>query len=112
MTALGMCNILKTNLLDFAERCHLCIVRASQIRLFDVPNRVVLQDVLNVSYRYKYLIFSMLNSIYIIVDVIDYAYLCIAKVSYYGRPTYRHSTHGYASPVRDAAGTRGIIGKG
>ena len=79
---------------------------------FDVSNRVVLQGVLNASNRYKRLIFSVLNNIYIIVDVIDYAYLCIAKVSYYGRPTYRHSTHGNASPVRDAAGTRGIIGKG
>lgn len=107
-----MCNILNTSLLGFIGGCLSGIVGASQIHRFDVSNRVVLQGVLNASNRYKRLIFSVLNNIYIIVDVIDYAYLCIAKVSYYGRPTYRHSTHGNASPVRDAAGTRGIIGKG
>ena len=103
---------MKIRLLDFAKGYHLGIVRASQMPRFDVSNRVVLQGVLNASNRYKRLMFSVLNNIYIIVDVIDYAYLCIAKVSYYGRPTYRHSTHGNASPVREAAGTRGIIGKG
>ena len=107
-----MCNILNTSLLGFVGGCLSGIVGASQIHRFDVSNRVVLQDYLNVLYRCKRLIINRLNSIYIVVDVIDYAYLCIAKVAYYGRPTYRHSTHGNASPVRDAAGTRGIIGKG
>jgi hypothetical protein len=54
----------------------------------------------------------MLNNIYIIADAIKLAYLCIAKVPYYGRFAYRHRAHGTASPLQDAAGSGGIICKG
>ena len=79
---------------------------------FVVLYRAVLHVLRNVSYRFKYLIVRLLNDIYIVVDVMRCGYLCIAKVPYYGKSTYRHRAHDYASPICDAAGSRGIVSKG
>ena len=79
---------------------------------FDVSYRAVLQVSSKALYRLKYLIVRLLNDIYIIVNVMKYAYLCEAKVPYYGRSTDRHRAHDNAGPLQDAAGSRGIVCKG
>jgi hypothetical protein len=61
---------------------------------------------------FKYLIIRLLNNVCIVADVKKSGYLCIAKVPYYGRSAYRHRAHGNASPLRDSAGSRGVISEG
>jgi hypothetical protein len=75
-----------------------------------MQNRVVLQSSCKALNWIKVLIINMLNSIYAFGFAIGTMYLCIANDSYYGRFEVRCSTHDYAEPVPDAAGTRGIIG--
>ena len=91
-----------------------CVNRVEIVRMprFGVLHRAVLHVLCNVPHRLKYLIVRLLNDIYIVADVMKYGYLCIAKVPYYGRSTYRHRAHDYASPLCDAAGSRGIVSKG
>ena len=62
--------------------------------------------------RIKTLIINMLNDVYIVAAVVNYAYFCEAKNPYYGRSTYRYRAHDNASPLQDAAGSRGIVCKG
>lgn len=52
--------------------------------------RVVFKSVNDALKRFNTLIFSVLNIVCAIVDVMEYEYLCGAKVPYYGRSTYRH----------------------
>ena len=55
----------------------------------------------------KILIFNMLNILYIFASANKYDYLCIAKVSYYGRKrTIRFREHDNASPVCDESNRR------
>ena len=91
------------------ELSYLGVIVASRLR---VLYGVVLGGVLDVLKWSKSLIINMLNYIYIVAAVIKYEYLCIAKVPYYGRSTFRHRAHDNASPIRDAAGSRSIISKG
>ena len=91
---------------------HCSLAKASIRRCLGVSCGVVLQAACKLLKPDKYLIISVLNSIYVVADVMKYGYLCKAKVPYYGRSTYRHRAYGYASPVRDVAGTRGSIGTG
>jgi len=79
---------------------------------FGVSYRAVLQVLFEFLNWPKRLIFRLLNDIYMFVYVVKYAYLCEAKVPYYGRSTYRHRAHDNASPLQDAAGSRGVICKG
>ena len=74
--------------------------------------RVVFKSASNVLKRLNMLIINMLNDVCVILNVMEYEYLCGAKVSYYGRFEDRHSAYGYANPIRDAAGCRGFIGEG
>ena len=60
----------------------------------------------------KVLIFSVLNNIFTLEFAKESMYLCRAKVPYNGRFEDRHRAHDYASPLRDAAGSRGIVCKG
>ena len=55
------------------------------------------------------LIVNVLNIVYMFGFAMKSMYLCIAKDPYYGRFEVRCSTHGYANPLRDAAGCRGIF---
>ena len=52
--------------------------------------RVVFKNVNNVLKRLNALIVNVLNIVCTIMNVMKYAYLCEAKVPYYGRSTYRH----------------------
>ena len=79
---------------------------------FDVPYRAVLQREFGSSAWLKYLIIRLLNGAYMVADVIKSAYLCKAKVPYYGRSTDRHRAHDNASPLQGAAGSRGIVCEG
>ena len=79
---------------------------------FDASHRALLYASYGGLCWLKYLIFRLLNGVYIVVGVMDYVYLCEAKVPYYGRSTYRYRAHDYASPVRNASGSRGVVGKG
>jgi len=74
--------------------------------------RVVLGLILNAVNGSNSLIISMLNNISVFACAEKYAYLCEAKVPYYGWSTYRHRAHDNASPLQDAAGSRGIDCKG
>ena len=60
----------------------------------------------------KILIFNMLNILYIFASANKYDYLCIAKVSYYGRKrTIRYRAHDNACPVCDEP-YRGLVAWG
>ena len=62
--------------------------------------------------RLKTLIFNMLNILYIFARANKYDYLCIAKVSYYGRKrTIRYRAHDNACPVCDEP-YRGLVAWG
>jgi hypothetical protein len=106
---LNMCNKLIIRHLSYKLILFVSRIRASLLLFLSLQNRVVLQlpcKALNLS---KTLIISTLNSLYNFGFAIKSMYLCIAKDPYYGRFEDRYSTHGYANPVRDAAGSRGII---
>ena len=79
---------------------------------FGVLHRAVLLVLRKVLCETKCLTIRLLNDIYIVADAKKSGYLCIAKVPYYGRSAYRHRAYGNASPLRDAAGSRGIVCKG
>jgi hypothetical protein len=79
---------------------------------FGVSYRAVLQVLFEALNWSKCLTFRLLNDIYMVVNVMKYVYLCGAKVPYYGRSTYGHRAHDNASPLQDAAGSRGIVCKG
>ena len=98
-------------LFGVSRRCVSCaeIVRMPR---FDVPYRAVLHTPHDALHGLKYLAVRLLNNIYIVAGVMKCGYLCMAKVPYYGRSTYRYRTHDYASPIYDAAGSGGIVSKG
>ena len=79
---------------------------------FDASYRAVLQASSKVSNWLNCLTYRLLNSIYAVADSIKCEYLCIAKVPYYGRSTYRHRAYDNASPLQDAAGSRDIVCEG
>ena len=56
------------------------LIKASVGRCFGMRCRVVLQAVCKALKLHKYLVFNMLNSIYVIANVMKYGYLCKAKV--------------------------------
>ena len=97
------------NMLHVSIDYELSCIAISVVSRLRVLYGVVLGSFSNVSKCYKSLIINMLNSIYIVADVAKYAYLCEAKVPYYGRSTYRHRAFDNASPLQDAAGNRGIV---
>ena len=92
--------------------CNKSHVQASLLPFLSVQNRVVLLSLIKPYNAHKALIINTLNIVFAFGFAIKSMYLCIAKDPYYGRFEVRCSTHGYANPVRDAAGTRGIIGTG
>ena len=92
--------------------CNKSYVQASLLPFLSVQNRVVLLSLIKPYNAHKALIINALNIVFVFGFAIKSMYLCIAKDPYYGRFEVRCSTHGYANPVRDAAGTRGIIGTG
>ena len=107
-----MCNILIIKCLYDVFMCDKSHVQASPLPFLSVQNRVVLLSLVKPRSSYKTLIINVLNTVFMFGFAIKSMYLCIAKDPYYGRFEVRCSTHGYANPVRDAAGTRGIIGTG
>lgn len=106
---LFMCNYLVISSIRKFLRCILGCVTAFVLYSFRMLYRVVLGAVLGVLFAPKTLIINMLNSIHTFVFAIENMYLCIAKVPYYGRSTYRYSANDNANPVRDATGCRSII---
>ena len=107
-----MCNNLIIKCLSNMFMRNKSHVQASLLLFLSMQNRVVLLSLTKACSTYKTLTINMLNTIYKFGFAIKSMYLCIAKDPYYGRFEVRYSTHGYANPVRDAAGTRGIIGTG
>ena len=87
-------------------------VGAFTLLCFVMSHRVVLGLVLNVYKQSNWLVISALNNIFVFACAEKYEYLCGAKVPYYGKSTYRHRAHDNASPLQDAAGSRGVICKG
>lgn len=104
-----MCNNLIIRRLDYMFMRNESRMQASLLLNLSMQNRVVLLSLTKPSSVLKVLIVNMLNTIYVFGFAIKSMYLCIAKDPYYGRFEDRYSTHGYANPVRDAAGSRGII---
>ena len=107
-----MCNDLIIRCLGNTFMRNKSHVQASLLLFLSMQNRVVLLSLVKPCSSYKTLIINVLNIIYGFGFAIKSMYLCIAKDPYCGRFEVRYSTHGYANPVRDAAGTRGIIGTG
>lgn len=107
-----MCNILRVNCLCDAFMRGKSRVKASLLLFLSMQNRVVLLSLIKACGARNTLTINVLNTIYKFGFAIKSMYLCIAKDPYYGRFEVRYSMHGYANPVRDAAGTRGIIGTG
>ena len=107
-----MCNILIVKCLCDAFMRGKSRVKASLLLFLSMQNRVVLLSLVKLRSSYKTLIINVLNTIYGFGFAIKSMYLCIAKDPYCGRFEVRCSTHDYAEPVPDAAGTRGIIGTG
>ena len=87
-------------------------LRAFLTLFWGMQNRGVLLCCQMAYYECKSLIASMLNSIFALGFAKESMYLCIAKVPYYGRSAYRHRANDNASPLRDAAGSRGNVSKG
>ena len=107
-----MCNDLIIRCLGNTFMRNKSHVQASLLLFLSMQNRVVLLSLVKPYNACKLLIISVLNTVFAFGFAIKSMYLCIAKDPYYGRFEVRYSTHGYANPVRDAAGTRGIIGTG
>ena len=76
--------------LQISARYKMSYVGGVRALGFCASHRAVLQGVPRALFWLKYLIVRLLNDIYVVVDVIKCAYLCEAKVPYYGRSTYRH----------------------
>ena len=104
-----MCNNLIIRRLNYMFMRNESRMQASLLLNLSMQNRVVLLSLTKPSNALKVLVINMLNTIYAFGFAIKSMYLCIAKDPYYGRFEDRYSTHGYANPVRDAAGSRGII---
>lgn len=85
-----MYNILTYRYLGFVVGCVLRHIKAALTYGFDGSQGAVLQALSKVLDCLKCLVVRLLNDIYIVVDVIECAYLCKAKVPYYGRSAYRH----------------------
>jgi hypothetical protein len=76
--------------LQIYARFKMSYVGGVRVLGFGASHRAVLQGMSGSLFWLKYLIIRLLNNIYIVVNVIKCAYLCEAKVPYYGRSTYRH----------------------
>jgi hypothetical protein len=79
-----------TRYLQISARYKMSCVGGVRALGFCASHRAVLQGVPGALFWLKCLIVRLLNDIYVVVDVIKCAYLCEAKVPYYGRSTYRH----------------------
>ena len=104
-----MYNNLIIKRLDYMFMRNESRMQASLLLYLSMQNRVVLLSLKKPCNALKVLIINMLNTIYTFGFAIKSMYLCIAKDPYYGRFEVRCSTHDNANPVRDAAGSRGII---
>ena len=104
-----MCNNLIIRRLDYMFMRNESRMQTSLLLNLSMQNRVVLLSLTKPYNALKVLVINTLNTIYAFGFAIKSMYLCIAKDPYYGRFEDRYSTHGYANPVRDAAGSRGII---
>lgn len=104
-----------SNYLDIRNICFkiqriIDFVGVFTVLYFVMSYRVVLGLALNATKRSNWLIFSMLNNIFVFARAEKYVYLCMAKDPYYGNRPYRYRAHDNTNPLRNATGVRGIVG--
>ena len=87
-------------------------LRALLLLFLSMQNRGVLLGCQKAFNDANILIINVLNNIFVFGFAKESMYLCKAKVPYYGRSEDRHRAHDYASPIRDAAGSRGVGHRG